>query len=310
MKKQLTMQKRNISILAMVTAMIATACVIPLTGHSTNIGDKENIIDLRIDIVTDEEAEEYCGALKKIQKQGGAKIEAGDYRVTVHISNNTGFGATGLSLTYGADKFEPRLYTKEGKEVPVVLQNKELFSVNMPVGYNEAENTVGWSTMSTESLTENGDIASFFFCPKEGTTADDVAELVKLSILQWDTGGKNIVHVNPIVRKDGFYFREMKKFADLDGDGDISQDDAVYTLQLATTLMNEDTTLNDLYFGDYYVFGTNRNQVCTLTGLADINGDGDVDIRDAQNLLVSYVENVTTGDAASKEVAVYQWIDN
>jgi hypothetical protein len=303
------MQKRNISILVMVFAIIATVCIVPLTGRSTNLGDKENIIDLRIDIVTEDEAAEYEGALKKVQKQGGAKIEAGDYRVTVHISNNTGFGATGLNLTFDADKFEPRIYTKEGKEVPVVLQNKELFSINMPVGYNHDDHLVGWTTMSTEDLTENGDIASFFFYPKDETTVADITDLVQLNVFQWDTGGKDIVHVNPIVRKDGFFCRQTMPFGDLDGDGEITHDDAVFALQLATALMNDDLTPDDLYFGDYYVFGTNRIQVCTIAGLADINNDGEVDIADAQNLLVNYVESVMNSDAAAKEVYVYQWID-
>ena len=312
MKKQLTMKKQDISILCMMMTMIMLLCIIPIKTASTDYANTENIIDARVDVVTEDELPIYQKEIKQKAKAGGAVVETGDCRVTICITNNTGFGATGLRIFFDDENFEPRLYDNGKDIVPFTIKNKQAFSgVAFNATYNDELGLVGWGSMSTEDNDEDGAILSFFFRPKNGTDPDAVNGIVKkIETIQWKSGGTAEPVVHTVVN-DGVYVRQPMKYADVDGDDTVSEADAQFTMKLAATLMNDGKTLNDYYFGDTFSFanGACNGQVCRLAGSADLNGDGDIDLTDAQEALFYYVEHILTGENTDTDtIGVYQWI--
>jgi hypothetical protein len=315
MKKQLKMKKQDISILCMMLTLVMLLCIIPLKTASTDYSDTVNIIDARVEIVTEEELPKYTKEIKNKAKAGGAVVEAGDYRVTVCITNNTGFGATGMRVFFDDENFEPRTYNNGKEIVPFIIKNKQAFSgVSFNQTYSADRGLVGWGSMSTEDNDEDGEICSFFFRLKDGADPAAAAGLVrKLEAIQWKSGGVDAVPVQHTIINGGFYFRQPMKYADANGDGDVSEADAQFALQLAATLMNEGKSMNDFYFGDTYKVAnsTRQYQICELSGMTDVNADGETDLSDAQDILIYYVESVLTGaETENNVVGVYQWIGN
>lgn len=314
MKNQLKMKKRDISILCMMMTMVMLLCIIPIKTSSTDYSTEQNIIDARVDQVTEDELPKYTKEIKGKAKAGGATVEVGDYRVTVHITNSTGFGASGLRVFFDDENFEPRLYDNGKDMAPFMIKNKQAFAgLAFTSTYSEELGLVGWGSMSTEDDNEeSGAICSFFFHLKDGADPAAAEGIVKkIETIQWLSGGTEAAPVKHTVVNDGFFLRKPAMYADVDGNGEVSEADAQFTMKLAATLMNEGKSLNDYYFGDTYSFenGAYEGQICELAGMADTNMDGEVDLEDAQNVLFYYVEHSLIGNAAEPEsVGVYQWI--
>jgi hypothetical protein len=293
----------------MAFVIAAMFCIAPFQCQAADITNTENVIDARVSVITAEDLPNYTKEIKSAAKAGGATLNAGDYRVAVCISNNTGFGATGLRVYFDYDNFEPVTYTKGEDVCAFAIKNKQLFGdIGFTFSYSEEEHMVTWGTMSTENNTENGEIASFFFRLKDGADPSAVSSIVKqIEVIMWNTGGELGTPVNPTVANDGFWLWQPKTYADTDGDGKVSQIDAQITLEIATILMTEGKELTNYNFGDRFIINSVFSQtVAYLTGTADINHSGSIDVLDAQSILMYSVEALVSGDSA-RTTFTFDW---
>lgn len=290
----------------------AMNCIPAAAAESTvDIGfyqkQKENVIDLCIDCVTAEEAEQYT---KLTVKQGESRdaVQAGDYKVSVRIFNNTGMANTGFRLMYNRDDFEPvvsRVADGDSfKEHPLYLTGSEIylghhFSLNRLEDEPERSyGLVGWGTMAVEDCTKNGEIYSFFFSPKDGVPEDAIAHLIEgVKIVDWEDAERENVAYN--LKTDGYYFREAATLGDLDNNGEVDTADAQKLLDLTTAMMTKQDNMSDFDFDQTYtmISGSGRTNVYDLSYLADVadvNRDGALDLVDAQEVLNYYVQHTIT----------------
>lgn len=268
---------------------------------------KENTIDLCIDRVTADEAEQYT---KMTAKQGKSRnaVQAGDYKVSVRIFNNTGMANTGFRLMFDIENFEPVVfYSTEAnitKEHPVYLTGDGVFlghhfSVNRYEDEPEINyGLIGWGTMAMDDCTANGEIYSFFFSPRAGVPESAVDHLIlNAEVVDWKDSERDDVTVN--LKLDGYYFREEAVLGDMDDNAEVDTADAMLLLDLTTAMMTKQEKLNNFDFDNTYeaVSGSGRvtnYDLSYLAATADVNRDGELDLADAQEVLSYYVQHTLT----------------
>lgn len=305
MKKMVSMM---MSILA-AASVLAGGMTVSADMYKGGANLPENTLDITVDRVTEEEAPAYTALADEFCK--GKVIEAGDYKVTVRIFNNTGFANTGFRLHFDIEHFEPRTYWDfsgaEPNELPIGETYRgvglaPMFSLNRNEGRSDKDyGTVGWATMGFANSKKQGELYSFFFTPREGCGDIPATQLIKRAeILQWTDADRRNVSVSCF--DQGIFVRTEKLCGDLNEDGVVDTRDAQYMLELSATLLSNEKKLRDYGWHETITsaVGISRGttyQTSVLAGAADVTGDGNTNIMDAQAILNYYVHSTVVEEA-------------
>lgn len=297
---------------AMAIALNGTVCSadrISTAAKATAKGfyEEDNTIDICVDTVTAEEAQQYSKSISKLGISRTAVYE-GDYKVTVRIFNNEGFANTGFRLMYDSENFDPVVYCSNEAsgivERPVFLSGEDIYlGHHFSINRFEDDDTkdygqIGWGTMSLSDVTKDGVIYSFFFSRKEGCPEGAEAHLVRaIKVVDWMNADSKPVECHPIT--NGCYLREETLTGDVDENGVVDSIDAIRMLEISTAMLTEQETLDDLDWNEECsVNPADPNaltyQVCYLSGACDVNDDNSTDIIDAMEILNYYVQKVVT----------------
>ena len=124
---------------------------------------------MKVKRVTDAEAYYYNNSSNLIS--GDTTINAGDYKITLYISGNTGFSATGFRIFYGNNVCRPLTYIEDNHIIPVHYKEYVWAESDLTVavigkytggeyGYN-----LSFGTAGTVNAVENGAFISYFVRP-------------------------------------------------------------------------------------------------------------------------------------------------
>ncbi len=295
---------------------------IPVSVIAEATYSKKDTIDLCVEIVTGEEAEKYTVKASR-QSKGTASVEAGDYCVTARIHNNSGFALSGFRILFDLENFEPVSYTREEKgvlnEYPVYYVGEDVnlgrnFSINRNED-NDEQSCLGWGTMGTENMEEDGRVFSFFFRRKPDSDPKAVVPVTSASIVQWFNADRKKITCNLV--NSGCYFRETASCGDVDANGIVDNIDAQIMLEIATEMMTLGENLKDFELFDTYEAEIDENtaaniQISWLTDIGDVTDDGLLDVIDAQDILNYYANCILAGnppaDSVGSSVSGYRFI--
>lgn len=205
--------------------LIILSKVSSLTAYATN-----NTLDVVVKCITSDEASYYNSHMTPSSVQ----CAAGDYAVSLVISDNTGFAVTGYRIKYNASYGVPLTYLDGDVVKPIYCKGNVLTGTNVShsVAFNSATNILGLGTMGTDNENRSGVIITYFIHPFQQLTFEEEKHLiVGHEAERWKDNNMNPV---PYTSTNGYTLYSYSSgtpyttwiIGDIDHDGYITAADA------------------------------------------------------------------------------------
>lgn len=240
-------------------------------------------------------------------ENGNTAICEGDYIVTLSISGNTGFAVTGYRIFYNPNVCRPLVFnnnqlvhTRES-----VLNDASITPTTFRNNGNNNEYIMAFGTMSLNNAVTDGKIISFFVRPcRSGVdlSVDDrlSATEEKYLITNYEAESWLNAACQPVQHTDSNEFTVYHYvdtvnaiYGDINNNHVIDSSDAQLLLQILTN--NNFYIDMDNYDAIYIVFEDNNTQGYYLIAVGDVNGDGNITVADAQDILSYYSTYIVSG---------------
>ena len=263
-----------------------------VTAYATNTPT----LDVVVKCITASEASAYNSNMNTANVQ----CAAGDYAVSLVITNNTGYAATGYQIIYNKVLGTAITYAVNR---PIYCVGNVLSETDLGIvpSVNLADGIFGLGTMGTVNECDSGVIITFFIRPSEALSLEDEQELITSHHAdRWlDTDSNPVIHTttNGYTLYSSHVPDSTTQYwiiGDIDQDGEITAVDAQLILSLYT-----DYTVTDgqiIYTSEYNgTYTLSTNPATTADGIyvvtvSDVNSDGVVDVTDASLVLQYYTD--------------------
>ena len=224
-----------------------------------------------------------------------APIQAGDYAVSLTVTNNTGFAATGFRIRYDNYTVYPVCYAYEQA---VYYKGEAAGNLNLTCEVNLNQGWVAMATTGSANSTADGIIYTFFFRTYFNDVIppyDEEYILIDIDVDVWSD-----YHTTPISYSmpSGFtlYARDPYEYdwqiGDVNNDGQISIEDVQLIQGLYTYCGNGSSLALTDYTAEYTLYGTYNFNAIFIHSVCDINQDGLIDYTDMMEVFSYYTTYV------------------
>lgn len=272
--------------------LIILSKVSSLTAYATN-----NTLDVVVKCITSDEASYYNSHMTPSSVQ----CAAGDYAVSLVISNNTGFAATGYRIKYNTSFGTPRTYMSGTNVRPIYCKgtvfNDTPLTVNPSV--NLSSGILGYATIGGANEIDSGVILTFFIQPiQQLTVLQEQGLITEHGIDKWLDYQTNAVQTHVTNGYTLYSYSSGTPYTtwiigDIDHDGYITAADAQLILGVYVDYGVSNTGVYTAeYIGTFDLeSGQTVDKIYVVT-VSDVNGDGVVDTADANQVLDYYATYV------------------
>ena len=228
---------------------------------------------------------------------GLADLQAGDYRATLMVQNNTGFS------TFGSYYDMSNLYFdvyRDGYDV-YFIPGEAAGGLSMILSFNVNNGRIVISGVSLTNNTANGEIVSFFLKRKPSSPSN--AEVPSFSSTFYqiiDSNLEEVEYTEVLPSGQPSHTLIAYTIGDIDGDGEVTAYDSSVLMTVINSTNATLTAANAQTYFDYCVqtYGTDLDgmypQNVFVFDVADLNQDGVIDSNDS-GLILSYFSFITAG---------------
>lgn len=247
----------------------------------------------------------------------GQTVPADSLKITVTLSNNTGYCNAGIRFPYDASALSVIMDENKNPPRPLAVAGPALNSLM----HEESDNIINGiafvavAITGMENNTEDGDLITFFLEVSDNSHTlddydiDDILFPLEIEDYQ-DEMQTPIVPQEPTTFEYTTPISYTFMLGDISGDGYISIDDVQLLVQLVNSVTGNELDVD----GTYTVSSTTYpglyisiNGTPTLVlRVADVNFDMIVDIDDAWDLLAYYTEVIVSGQPYDGEIGQMQ----
>jgi hypothetical protein len=215
-------------------------------------------------------------------------ILPGDYLVSVVLDNNT-TGFCTLSATVGYNQNYVTPVTVGGSEIYSWVGDDSFNYGVYYFSYNQTLNVVGITCASVLPNNGDGEIINYFLRPNSGSVPSNVNVVTGLNIVSISNNSGSILEQYNYSSAT-YYKRYLYLVGDVDGDGTIVLDDAMYVNDVVDDYISvsESNPNAATIFANYGCTGMFAYDGTFIFGVADVNGDGVVNSADVNELNYYY----------------------
>lgn len=281
-----------------ITMFMSALCVFiikgsPITAYATSTPT----LNVLVKCITADEASCYNS---RLTTQNNVHCVAGDYAVSLVISDNTGFAVTGYSIEYNASLGTPVTYVDSSdlKTKPIfckgnVIDNSD---VTITASVNLMQHILGSGTMGTSNADSDGVIITYFIRPSQSLTlTQEQSLIVNHGADQWRDCNTAIITHDEV---DGFTLYSYASgtpyttwiIGDIDDDGYITAADAqlILSLYVDYSVGGAVPLYTTEYLGTFILANNDVADRLYVLTVSDVNSDGVVDVEDANAVLDYY----------------------
>lgn len=242
------------------------------------------------DVLSASAANDLSVSVTKLTAAEGGYVQAGDYKVTLSIAQNTGFAHLGVRFEYDNVNFVPVLEDDGSLAVQSIMSG-----FASQVGYSSSLGRVGVSLMSSYNQTDNGTIISFYLT--QTGTAANAFPLESVQVFDMMNEDNENVSYNI---SNQCAVRNVYRVGDANADGNIRIFDASLIRQIVSNANGVTVTENN--FMNYTTTTNVGEGVCFA--LMDADGDGVLTNTDA-DIVTDYIAGYPVEDPMLDYVTVY-----
>lgn len=235
------------------------------------------------------------------------EILPGDFKVTFHVSGNTGFAIGGVAFPFNNQKlaivYQKNVHTPACIKYDLLDGLTTTFLVNTAYKGDPHTTCIGMGFIGTHNNQGDGDIISFFLrpIPNMVNSTDSISDLIYSPDIESVSTNQSIPLEYDLSETFEYYDAVSYSFilGNINGDGNITVADAQNILLMLSAyqgVLTTDTETNvfdnDPNFSGLFI---EINGVSTLVlQVADVNFDGIIDTTDA-SLVLQYVAEGVSG---------------
>lgn len=278
--------------------LIILSKVSSLTAYATN-----NTLDVVVKCITSDEASYYNSHMTPSSVQ----CAAGDYAVSLVISDNTGFAATGYRIKYNTSFGTPRTYMSGTTVRPIYCKGTVFNDTPLTVipSVNLSSGILGYATIGGTNEIDSGVILTFFIQPiQQLTVSQEQGLITEHGIDKWLDYQTNAVQTHVTNGYTLYSYSSGTPYTtwiigDIDHDGYITAADAqwIYILYTDYTVTGDQIIYTAEYIGTYIIDLSPSSPVTVdaiyVATVCDVNEDGVIDVEDAMDVLTYYTTYVT-----------------
>lgn len=264
------------------------------TKNSEHCSATDNTLYVKVKYITASEAAALNNDGTSGQN-GNVVIAAGDYAVSLYITNNTGFTAIGFRIYCDTDLVAPLTYGNN--EIPAHRYGSAGDDVSATVFYNSENGILGIATTSPDGEYDDGMIVTYFVRPLQGfnINVDETNIIIDYDIERWLD--EQVINIIPDTNNQVTYHHYVETYSciygDLNNDGDVASDDAQLLLNIYNA--NGELDLDTMVYDTTYTAPGVSIYGSHLAAVSDINQDGVINSDDVDLISEYYVNYVVIG---------------
>ncbi len=216
--------------------------------------------------------------------------QAGDYKVTLSIAQNSGFAGLGIAFYYDSTNFTP-VMTEDNTVSFISMASSLGFSVECA----PAKSVIGVATMSPSNYRRNGDLVSFYLTKTSNAT--NAFPLTSIEVDQLSNIEDELLSYSI---SNQCAVSNVYRVGDANADGNILIYDAILINQIISNANG--VTVTESNFMNYITSTNVGDGVCFA--LMDANGDGVLTSADA-DIITHYIAGYSVDPPMLNYVTVY-----
>ena len=224
-------------------------------------------------------------------------LQAGDYRMGVRITNNTGYVSSEVPLSYDSDNYYVILVSNDPTETNAVMMYGEAgigLSVMVSVSYANPGNIAVSSFGGDNNNTNDGEMV-YFFLKRKSNADPNVTELAVSirkpnTVMLADSENHDLPKIVEVTPEQQYHYIVFYYIlGDINGDGEVDTVDSTVLQQILNYMTSHNATIEQAC--EYYssvTAGIGTPELLYITLVTDVNYDNLINADDVEDIQEYY----------------------